>query len=557
MVHLTAENGPDGGRQYPLELPLVVMGRHPDCDVVIDVGAVSRKHARISRIGADFFIEDLKSRNGTLLNNVLLSGQSQLADGDVIQVCDVSFVFRDERQGQGQTRTLNDSSHGAELVDDDPTHSVSTIMSKLEVSSESGTIHITASAEAKLNALIEITTNLGKRISLDEVLPQVLTSLFKIFIQADRGFVVLRDAKGNLIPKWTKLRRETSDDSLRISRTIVNQVIESKEAILSADAASDTRFQMSQSIADFRIRSMMCAPLVNSDGEVLGVLQIDTVDQKKRFQKEDLEVLASVAGQAGIAIENAQLYEQAIRQREVERDLQLAHQVQRGFLPLKAPAVEGYKFFDYYEPANQVGGDYYDYVMLPGGRLAVVVADVVGHGVAAALLMARLSSYVRFCLATGAMPAEAASQVNASLAEVGTEDRFITMVLGVLDAEKQQLTFANAGHMAPMLRRSSGEVTEIGDEHTGVPLGVLDDYQYEQFTVSVEPGDIYALYTDGINEAMNTAHELYSIERMRQLFASSGQDIDAFGSKLIGDVQRFTLGEPQNDDMCLVCFGRQ
>src|SRR5205085_1371889 len=145
----------------------------------------------------------------------------------------------------------------------------------------------------------------------------------------------------------------------------------SKEAILSADASTDQRFDQSESIADLRIRSVMCAPLVDNEGNALGVIQIDTGDQRHRFSQDDLDVLASVASQAAVAVDNAQLHEQALRQQAVERDLLLAHKVQRGLLPSQPPHIPGYHFFDFYEPANQVGGDYYDYIDLSGGRLAV------------------------------------------------------------------------------------------------------------------------------------------------------------------------------------------
>src|SRR5690606_19891517 len=163
---------------------------------------------------------------------------------------------------------------------------------------------------------------------------------------------------------------------------------------------------------DFRIRSMMCAPLLTADGEAIGVIQIDTLDQRHRFTEDDLDLLASVASQAAIAIDNAQLHEAALRQRAITRDLEVAREVQKGFLPERPPQVGDFQFYNYYQPANQVGGDYFDYVELPDGRLAVIVADVVGHGIAAALLMARLAAEVRFSLATEMRPATAVARLN-------------------------------------------------------------------------------------------------------------------------------------------------
>src|SRR4029079_2416302 len=311
--------------------------------------------------------------------------------------------------GHKQPRAL-DGANLAEMSEDEHESLNSTILKSFPVdisSSSQGSVRVTASPEVKLAALIEITQNLGRAISLDDVLPQVLKSLFKIFVQADRGFIVMQTPDGKLIPRWVRLRREDAADTLRISRTIVRHVMDSKEAILSADAATDERFEMSQRIADFRIRSMMCVPLLDSDGNAFGALQIDTLDQRQRFTKEDLELLVSTASQAAVAIQNAQLHEQALKQRELERDMSLAIEVQHGFLPDRHPELPGYEFFDYYQPASQIGGDYYDYIPMPGGRVGIVVADVGGHGGAAALLRAKVSAETRFALYSEPTPAAA------------------------------------------------------------------------------------------------------------------------------------------------------
>ena len=562
MAYLTANNGPDAGRRYDLKAPQSLVGRHPDCQVHVDVGAVSRQHAQILREGREFFIEDLKSRNGTFVNDKRVEGRLKLGHGDLLRVCDVAFTFfADLPLGAGPpgptgTKPLAGPGPGTVLIEDAEQDSSSTIMSKLDVSSHHGRVQLTASPEVKLNALVEITRSLGKALALDEVLPQVLNSLFKIFVQADRGFIVMRTDDGRLIPMWTKVRRENADDTIRISRTIVNQVMESQEAILSADAATDARFEMSQSIADFRIRSMMCAPLVNSEGVSMGVLQIDTLDQRKRFQTEDLEVLASVASQAGIAIHAAQMHENALRQRSVERDLEVAHEVQRGFLPEHPPDVDGYQFYDYYEPANHVGGDYYDYIRLPDGRVAVIVADVVGHGIAAALLMAKLSAESRYSLASEENVATAVIKLNDGMSRLGL-DRFVTMIVTVLDPRTHEVTIVNAGHMAPMLRRADGGVEEPGDDLAGLPLGITAGLEYQQLTVKLEPGEMIVLYTDGINEAMSTDGEMYSIDRIRRIVADAGgADPRGLGQAIIDDVAGFLGRAQQDDDMCLVCYGR-
>jgi len=559
MAFLLTEDGPQSGLRYELTGPQVVLGRHPHCDIVIEVGAVSRRHAQIMLVGNDFFLEDLNSRNGTYLNGQLVRQPRPLGEGDRVRICDVSYSFHHVAPAASpppEPLPTDGSSVTAELVEDDVPMTSSTIMSKLDVTSGHSGVQMAASAEVKLGALLEITQSLGKALSLDEVLPQVLKSLFKIFVQADRGLIVLKGHDGRLVPRWSKLRHEGSEDTMRISRTIVNQVIEAREAILSADAASDERFEMSESIADFRIRSMMCAPLLDTDGKAFGVLQIDTLDQRQRFQQEDLEVLASVASQAAVAIDNAQLHEQALRQQAVERDLKLAHEVQRGFLPIRPPELSAYNFFNYYEPANSVGGDYFDYIAMPDGRLAVIVADVVGHGVAAALLMAKLSTEVRFSLASQLRPATALTQLNATFSNGRMEDRFVTLVMAVLNPDTHEVTIVNAGHMAPLLRRVAGDVEETGEDVVGLPLGVASDTTYDQFVMSLAPGELVALYTDGINEAQNNQGHPYTIDRIRQQVGTTAEDAGSLGRNIIADFRQFIGARPQDDDICLVCFGR-
>jgi phosphoserine phosphatase RsbU/P len=245
MALLQVLKGMPPGQQFPLEAEKAVLGRHPDCDIVLDIGAVSRQHAQILQIEADYYLEDLKSRNGTYVNGQQIHDRRRLEDNDRIKICDLLFTFRRE-QPQRQSGTIDGAlGLSAELVDDAGASTGSTVMSKLDLSKkEPG--RYTVNAEAKLKAILEINDNLGSAISVDQVLPKILDSLFKVFLQADRGFIVLQENdKAPLIPKAVKHRRADAEEMIRISRTIVSQVMQSKEAILSADAASDSRFDSS------------------------------------------------------------------------------------------------------------------------------------------------------------------------------------------------------------------------------------------------------------------------------------------------------------------------
>jgi len=559
MAVLRVLKGLNPGQIIPLDREAVVLGRHPDCDVVLEVGAVSRQHAQIARIGDDYYLQDLDSRNGTFLNDRLVQEQQLLTENDRVRICDIEFVFHPGTSESavrelGHTETMQ----GALLVDDDEPASGSTVMSRVDISSGASGLRLTTNAETKLKALLEIGQNLGRAVGLDHVLPKVLDSLFAIFPQADRGFVVLRDPDtGSLVPKAVKHRRESDREQIRISRTIVNGVMATREAVLSADAATDSRFDMAESIVDFHIHSMMCAPLIASDGQVLGVIQIDTMDQRQRFNQGDLEVLASVACSAAIAVENAMLHDIVLQEEALRRELAVAHRVQQGFLPAAPPRVDAYEFFDFYEPAKELGGDYFDYIPLADGRWAVILADVSGKGVAAALLMAKLSSETRYCLVRESTPVAALGRLNDIFCESRWQDRFVTMVMAVLDPGRHNATIVNAGHMPPLIRRASGKVEPAAATIGGLPLGVDTGFEYRAATVALKPGDSMTLYSDGIPDAMNVAREFYGSKRLEEQLRAGAEGVKALGHRVLDDVRRFAGGQAQSDDMCMTCFGRR
>ncbi|MEQ1828128.1 MAG: SpoIIE family protein phosphatase [Pirellula sp.] len=558
MPYLDAITGPAMGRRYLLENNQYILGRHPDCDIVLESGSVSRQHAKISKSGTGFVLEDLKSRNGSFVNGRLVGEPTKLLEGDIIRICDIELNFHEDAQASGLTAktSAEGSGLGIMIVEDDADSSaVRSVTAKLDVRGSQYGVQLSASAESKLAAILEIMKSLGKAISIDEVLPKVLDTLFTIFIQADRGFIILNDAEGQLKPRWVKTRRPDQEEMVRVSRTVLREVMQTKEAIISLDAGSDSRFELSQSIADFRIRSMIVAPLLDSEGEPIGAIQIDTIQQKGGFENKDLEILVGVANQAGIAIENAQLHEQAVEQRLVKQDLELASQVQLAFLPKSAPKIPGYTFFQYYNPAQQIGGDYFDYIELDQNRLAIVIADVVGHGVAAAMFMAKLSAEARFAFASIDDPRLALQSLNDRITALGVE-KFITMSVIVLDYVAHKACIVIAGHMPPIMLTKSNEITEPGADVGGPPLGIMSDIPFEMYELDLNKGESLTMYTDGIFEAPNSQGAQFSIERVRQQVATCQGDIQRAGTEIINQVTKHIVGCSQEDDMCLVIVGR-
>ena len=211
------------------------------------------------------------------------------------------------------------------------------------------------------------------------------------------------------------------------------------------------------------------------------------------------------------------MHESLLERERVSRDLKLAEQVQKRFLPQSVPVIPGFEFFAHYDPAYEVGGDYYDFVPLPGDRLAIALGDVSGKGVAAALMMAKFSGDTRYCILTENSPAAAANELNGLLFSAGIEEKFITLSLSVLDIEERTLKIASAGHLPVLIRRSNGTVDEIGEEIAGFPLGIVPEGDYRQTEVKLNPGDVVAIFSDGMTDARNLREELYDSRDQRRL----------------------------------------
>lgn len=411
--------------------------------------------------------------------------------------------------------------------------------------------------EAKLKAVLEISRTLATTVDPDTLLPKLLDTMFEIFPHADRGCILLKDhASGDMVPRAMKHRRESEDASVTLSRTIVSKVLEDKAGILSADASSDNQFAASESISNLAIHSMMCVPMLGLDGEPAGVINIDTQNPLNQFNSDDLELLMAVAGQAALSYESTRLMTEFLAKQKQDGELQIARGVQEALLPEQLPQVDGYSFFASYDAAQAVGGDYYDAMQLSDGRICLAFGDVAGKGVPGALIMSRMSSCVENTMGFAEEIGEAVSAINNHMCNNAVEGRFVTFVMTVIDPVAHELVMVNAGHMSPMILRVDGTIEEFDDDATGLPIGVMEDYPFEVVRRSIEPGEIFVIFTDGVDEAMNPDGELYTLERMRTLIESGPREADALGQALLGDVRRFADGRDQNDDITIMTFGR-
>jgi phosphoserine phosphatase RsbU/P len=538
MPWLKMLKGETSGRAFPLNKEVTVIGRDPACEIVLSDHGCSKRHAKITRRDDGFSIEDLKSTNGTRVGNRDLTESRRLEGDEVIEIGDTQLVFCETG---------------------------STILGILDVSSTDEGRFVRVRPQEKLQAVLEIVRDLGGAIDLDGVLGRVLEALFRILPQAGRAFILLKGERtDDLILRASKFR-EQEPASPAFSRTIFNHVTIAGQAILCEDLDADDRFVDSPSVKESQIRMMMCVPLWNRERHSVGVIQIDTRDEHGRFGEDDLELMVAIAGPVSVAIENARLHEIVVKQVDMEREARDARAVQLALIPEKVPQLRGYQFWHFYEPARFVVGDYFDYRPIPGTerpldqppvRWAIPVGDVSGKGMAAALLMARLSSEVGLLLQIESDPARIVERLNRDLCASRTEERFITFLLALLDGELHEFTVVNAGHMPPLIRRSDGRIEVIGEEQSGPPLGIIADRVYEAVSTSINPGDVVVLYTDGVNEAMGDRGRLFGIELLKQTIATAPTEAGKVGESILDAVGRHAAGCPQSDDITLICFGR-
>jgi signal transduction histidine kinase/DNA-binding response OmpR family regulator/pSer/pThr/pTyr-binding forkhead associated (FHA) protein len=317
------------GRSFELHEAQTLMGRHPNCQVNLPVSEISRLHARIVRESAGWFLEDLGSSNGTFLNNEPISGRKQLRTGDRIDLCGCVLAFQEIEDESRREPVADQPTLQPVRAEDPPAKRSSTIVTEIDAQPKVE-VRDEANASSKLHALLQIIAGMGASLELGEALPHILDSLFKVFPQADRGCVLLiEEGTGKLVPAALRARNAEGAASMTIgpySRTIIKRVIAERKAILSTDAVNDSRFIDSQSVFDYVIRCMACAPLIGRSDRVLGVIQLDTQNPERQFNELDLEVLRQGAVLASQVVEYARLHRQIL---EIDRHKRESAESQR------------------------------------------------------------------------------------------------------------------------------------------------------------------------------------------------------------------------------------
>jgi serine phosphatase RsbU (regulator of sigma subunit) len=410
--------------------------------------------------------------------------------------------------------------------------------------------------QSDLLALIsKVSVTLLAPATLDETLRQVTALVFEA-VPADRCLIMMRDEKlGELQVRVAQLRENKGNiGEIRVSRSIIEEVVGQGRSVLTSDAQHDPRF-MSSTMTIQGIRSVLAVPLGVGE-KIFGMIYADSPLAEARFAQDHLTVLTTLASVAAIRVENARLVEEQIDRERLERELSLAREIQQRFQPTCPPAVAGFELQGISFPCYEIGGDYYDFIQRPDGRLIIALGDVSGKGTSAALLMSSLHAAIHAQITAHQTLCEMISAVNRYLADTIPPNRFITLFCAELDPETGTLNFINAGHNPPLIAHAAGTMEQLGAG--GMPLGIMPSAPYREGKTQLQPGDALVIYSDGVTETQNQAGEEFGPLRLYDVVA---RNLDSTASgirdKIEAALTKFAQGTASVDDITLVIVKRQ
>jgi len=387
----------------------------------------------------------------------------------------------------------------------------------------------------KLRLLLDITKTISRSLDLDEVLNLVMDTLGSLIPYDAAGIYLIEfgaEDKSPYIFKSKVIRGyqisfDLIEPRLKLGEGFLGTVAQTGKAIISHDVSKDERYFPARELT----RSELVAPIVSND-HVIGVFDLES-DRLDAYSEDDLEVMQLLTSQVAIIIEKVRLHDEVVEKKRIQAQLEIARSVQLELLPENDPVVPSFDISAYVFPTEEVSGDYYDWVKVFDDQIGIVVADAVGKGIPAALLMSFLRACLRSCVQIGYAPHIAFSKVSSLLRDSIEDNQFITAIYGLLDSTNKTFVFSNAGHNPPLLIKADGEYRFV--EYGDMPLGMFDDTHYHQHFIRFEPGQVMVIYTDGITEAANPNGEEYGNDR----FAKRVLDcIDMPAKKMIDHIRK-------------------
>jgi phosphoserine phosphatase RsbU/P len=517
-----------GRRVVPLEKPAFAIGRRSGNDLQLVGSDVSRDHADISRENEHYILRDRGSRYGTFVNGEQVS-EKALVHGDLIRL---------GRSG------------GAEMVfllDEQPLSSSSI---EKHPSSAVGDLR-------QIAALLEGLRALGSGRVLDEVLALVMDSAIEV-TGAERGFIMLANPTNELEFKLARARGRVTlpGKSFETSRKIPEEVFATGQERVVADLLDSNLVSEHNSTVVIGIRQVLCTPLrlvryldradMPNEEKRIGVLYLDSREKGAVLSRAARAALETLATEAAVAIENARLYRETLDKAKMEQEMRIAADIQRALLPEPQRMGGFFEAIGASIPCRAIGGDFFDYVDLPGGEFGFAVGDVAGKGAPAALLTAVLQGVFASQSSSGTGPALTLSRVNQALIRRSVESRFATAFYAVLTPDGQ-LTYCNAGHNPPLLIRKTGvEHLEKG----GLILGLFEHATFEEETVQISPGDVLLTFSDGVTEALSASGDEYGEDRLLECAMHfRDRSVGDLLEGILASVRQFTAGAVQSDDV--------
>jgi sigma-B regulation protein RsbU (phosphoserine phosphatase) len=401
--------------------------------------------------------------------------------------------------------------------------------------------------------LVDMIAHINSTIDLQSLLAAIMEAA-KVIMEAEASSLIIKDRKTQeliIAVPTGPVSSEISGIRIPPAQGFCGWVATHGEPLIVENAQNDPRFFGDVS-RDFKTINLICVPIHDPQGKVIGVLEAINKRDGKGFTKEDIPLFSILADQAAIALEKARLQQEAIEKQLLEQELEMAHQIQRGFWPQQAPRYEGVELAGLNVPAVYVGGDYYDFIPLDDGGCALAIGDVSGKGVPAALLMATLRSSLRAQIENNHAAAETVFLVNNMLVKDTPADKFATLFYGVLDTASFEFTYVNAGHNPPILYdRKRKQMKRLA---TGGPIiGVLEHHSFEASCEKLQPGQLLLLYTDGVTEALNRKEEIFGEARLQELIRRhAAEDAKTLIDRVHQAVVDFTEGVLRLDDMTLM-----
>jgi serine phosphatase RsbU (regulator of sigma subunit) len=536
-------------RHLPLDKDLFTIGRKAENDLQLLSDTVSRQHANIVFENDGYYLVDVGSKRGTYVND-------QRIERCALQHLDRLRIGGDDDQ---QIFFLDESVERASAIfESSPRLTLSPVVQDQ---------HRIVSANEelqKLSRFIEVNQAFKFSMTPDDVLCLIVDAAIEI-TGAERGFLMLRNNEtGDLEFKVARDRNRNwvVGNEFSMSRSVVEEAFKQNRSVIINDGQESEKLFERDSMRSLDIRSIACIPLrrfqmsENMDAttilkrDVIGVLYVDSHLVSGSLTQTSLRLLESLAFEATKSLENVRLMHEESEKKQIEQELGMARQVQMALSPTGFISPDHFEIAAQSVPSRYVGGDFYDFMPIKDDRSAIALGDVSGKGFAAALLAAMAQGALQAQFTANLPLTDVIASLNKVLVQRSDSNRFITLFCGVLDRDGH-LTYVNAGHNPPILARISGEIETLSTK--SVLLGAFDFVEYKTRQTRLLPGDVVVMYTDGVTEAVNTAHEMFGEDRLERLIQDSVTlTAEQIKQRILDDVLAFTHGLPQGDDITLI-----